>query len=363
MRLDDLDYTLPASQIAQHPPQQRDGARLLLLRRSDGQFADALFADLPKLLCGNELLVFNNARVLPARLFGHRQLASAAAGTQTSDDAGAQVEVFLSREIAPDTWEALVKPGKKLHVGTRILFGAGQLEGNILSRGNFGLRTVAFTSRDAHTVAQHFDSLGHMPLPPYIDRADAPADRERYQTVFNKRPVAVASPTAGLHFTPQTLEAIRARGIATCELTLNVGLGTFLPIRGETLEAHVMHAESYDIPAATAKQISEAHTVGRPILAVGTTVVRALEAAALRAAQCGSTRLLEPGPGEATLFMIPGFSFRVVNALLTNFHLPRSTLLALVSAFAGHERVRNAYLHAVSSGYRFYSYGDCMLIR
>jgi S-adenosylmethionine:tRNA ribosyltransferase-isomerase len=363
MRLDDLDYALPASLIAQHPPKQRDGARLLILDRSDGHFADALFSDLPNLLRGNELLVFNNARVLPARLFGRRQLASMAAGTQTPDDAGTQVEVFLSREIAPDTWEALVKPGKTLHMGTRILFGSsGQLQGNILSRGDFGLRTVAFSSRDAHTVAQHFDSLGHMPLPPYIDRADTLADRERYQTVFNKRPVAVAAPTAGLHFTPQTLEAIRARGIATCELTLNVGLGTFQPVRSETLESHVMHAEYYDIPPATAKQICEAHAAGRPILAVGTTVVRALEAAASRAAQSGSARLLEPGPGEATLFMIPGFSFRVVHALLTNFHLPRSTLLALVSAFAGHERVLNAYRHAVSSGYRFYSYGDCMLI-
>jgi S-adenosylmethionine:tRNA ribosyltransferase-isomerase len=362
MRPEDLDYALPAHLIAQYPPSERDGARLLLVNRSDGRFADSLFSDFPKLLHGDELLVFNNARVIPARLLGQQRIVKAGR-EPTQDVAGATVEVFLSREIAPNTWEALVKPGKKLQVGTGILFGAGELEGKILSRGEFGVRTIAFTSRDGHTVIDHIESLGHVPLPPYIDRQDAPDDRVRYQTVFNKRPVAVAAPTAGLHFTEQTLAAIHARGIETCELTLNVGLGTFLPIRSETLETHVMHAESYEIPESTAKQICEARASGRPILAVGTTVVRALEAAALEAAQSRSAHVIGAGTGEATLFMIPGFSFRVVNALLTNFHLPRSTLLALVSAFAGRDEVLKAYEHAVSSGYRFYSYGDCMLIR
>ena len=362
MRPEDLDYALPADLIAQYPPPQRDGARLLLLNRSDGRFVDALFCEFPKLLCGNELLVFNNARVIPARLFGRRKTLNEGR-EQTQDAAGAAVEVFLSREIAPNIWEALVKPGKKLQVGTCILFGAGELEGKILSRGEFGIRTIAFTSQDGNTVLHHIELLGHIPLPPYIGRADAPDDRVRYQTVFNKRPVAVAAPTAGLHFTEQTLAAIHARGIETCELTLSVGLGTFQPIRSETLETHVMHAESYEIPESTARRICEANAAGRPILAIGTTVVRALEAAALQSARSNSEHVIDAGMGEATLFMTPGFSFRVVNALLTNFHLPRSTLLALVSAFAGREQVLKAYEHAVSSGYRFYSYGDCMLIR
>jgi S-adenosylmethionine:tRNA ribosyltransferase-isomerase len=362
MRLDDFDYPLPRAHIAQYPPEERDGARLLLLNRSGGQFADALFSGFPSLLRGNELLVFNNARVIPARLFG-RQLPAAASSTPAHLAAAAPVEVFLSREIAPNTWEVLVRPGKKVQVGTRIVFGRCQLEGKIISRGDFGLRTVAFISHDALSVTEHIESLGHIPLPPYIDRPDAPADRERYQTVFNKRPVAVAAPTAGLHFTERTLAEIRARGIETCELTLHVGLGTFQPIRSETLEAHVMHEESYDIPGDAARRICLARAAGRPVLAVGTTVVRALEAAALRAAESGSRELLEAGSGAAALFISPGFSFRVVDALLTNFHLPRSTLLALVSAFAGREQVLTAYRHAVASGYRFYSYGDCMLIR
>jgi S-adenosylmethionine:tRNA ribosyltransferase-isomerase len=203
-----------------------------------------------------------------------------------------------------------------------------------------------------------------MPLPPYIDREDQPADRERYQTVFAKRPGAVAAPTAGLHFSEAILQGIRVRGMETCELTLNVGLGTFQPIRSATLEEHTMHAESYDIPAQTAERVRLARAAKRPILAVGTTVVRALEAAALRCASSDTkTPLLEAGPGEATLFIYPGFTFRVVNALLTNFHSPRSTLLALVSGFAGRENVLRAYAHAVERGYRFYSYGDCMLLR
>jgi S-adenosylmethionine:tRNA ribosyltransferase-isomerase len=207
-----------------------------------------------------------------------------------------------------------------------------------------------------------------MPLPPYISRTDEHSDRERYQTIFAKRAGAVAAPTAGLHFTPEILQAIRSRGVETCELTLHVGLGTFQPIRTETLQEHTMHPESYEIPEDTAARICAAHAAGRPILAVGTTVVRALEAAALRASELSrgrahSTRLVSAGSGEATLFMFPGFTFRVVNALLTNFHLPRSTLLALVSAFAGREQILAAYRHAVQRGYRFYSYGDCMLLR
>jgi S-adenosylmethionine:tRNA ribosyltransferase-isomerase len=372
MRLDDFDYDLPASQIAQYPPSQRDGARLLLVGRSSaGQalLSDTLFSQLPDLLRGDELLVFNNTRVIPARLFGRRaKLEEEIPATPRQPEATREVEVFLSREIAPDTWEALVKPGRKLQPGARILFGEGQLAGEIMGREDFGLRSIKFQSLDACTVTQHFDALGHMPLPPYINRAEENSDRERYQTVFAKRPGAVAAPTAGLHFTPEILQAIRERGVETCELTLHVGLGTFQPIRSETLEEHNMHAESYDIPEDAAARICAARAAGRPILAVGTTVVRALEAAALQALESASDRAKSPrliaaGGGQATLFMYPGFTFRVVDALLTNFHLPRSTLLALVSAFAGRGQILEAYRHAVLGGYRFYSYGDCMLVR
>jgi S-adenosylmethionine:tRNA ribosyltransferase-isomerase len=251
-----------------------------------------------------------------------------------------------------------------MQTGERVLFGEGEFEAEVTSRGELGLRTVRFVSHDAHSVPDHLEWLGHVPLPPYIDRADEASDRERYQTVFAKRPGAIAAPTAGLHFTPEILTKIRERGAEICELTLNVGLGTFQPVHGETLEDHVMHGEAYEIPEDTVERIGAARAAGRPVLAVGTTVVRALEDAALRAAGCAKNKkLLLAGQVEASLFIVPGFRFRVVDALLTNFHLPRSTLLALVCGFAGRENVLAAYRHAVEAGYRFYSYGDCMLIR
>jgi S-adenosylmethionine:tRNA ribosyltransferase-isomerase len=374
MRLEDFDYDLPAPQIAQFPPEKRDAARLLLAEgrtpnNNPLRLVDTQFSQFPSLLRGNELLVFNNTRVIPARLFGRPlEPESASSASPRHPVPSGQVEVLLSREIAPDTWEALVKPGKRFQPGARILFGEGKLSAEIISRDDFGLRSIKFQSLNEHTISQHFETLGHMPLPPYINRADETSDRERYQTIFAKRAGAVAAPTAGLHFMSEILQAIRARGVETCELTLHVGLGTFQPIRSETLEAHSMHAESYDIPEETAARICAARAAGRPILAVGTTVVRALEAAALRALELASgpaesANLIAAGSGEATLFMFPGFTFRVVDALLTNFHLPRSTLLALVSAFAGREQILAAYRHAVQNGYRFYSYGDCMLLR
>jgi S-adenosylmethionine:tRNA ribosyltransferase-isomerase len=364
MRLDELDYVLPQELIAQRPLDRRDASRLLSLNRVDGTWQDSAFAQLPSLLRGDELVVLNNTRVIPARLFGHR------AGVHSSPPSRAtrqehltgQVEVFLTRQIDLDTWQALVRPGRKMQIGERVLFGEGELEGEIVERGELGLRTVRFHSHDARGISEHIERLGHIPLPPYIDRGDESADRERYQTVFAKAPGAIAAPTAGLHFTPEILEQIRARGAEICELTLNVGLGTFQPIHSETLEGHLMHAESYEISEETAEGVDRAKAAGRPILAIGTTVVRALEDAALRAAESSSTTLVAAGKAEARLFIFPGFRFRVVEALLTNFHLPRSTLLALVCAFAGRERVLAAYRHAVETGYRFYSYGDCMLI-
>jgi S-adenosylmethionine:tRNA ribosyltransferase-isomerase len=365
VRLDQLDYDLPPSLIAQRPLPRRDSSRLLAMDRASGKLADRMFAELPSLLRGEELMVLNNARVIPARLFGRRlgMFSDAPSRASRQEHLSGTVEVFLARQVGPDVWEALVRPGRKMKTGERVVFGAGELEAEIIARGEFGVRTVRFTSRDPGAVTAHIERLGHVPLPPYIDRADESADRERYQTVFASRPGAVAAPTAGLHFTPELLSAIRARGVEVCELTLDVGLGTFQPIHSETLEGHVMHAEWYEISEQAAQQIQAAHCALRPILAVGTTVVRALEDAALRAAQASSETLVRSGKAEARLFIVPGFSFRVVNALLTNFHLPKSTLLALVYAFAGGQRVLTAYRHAVEAGYRFYSYGDCMLIR
>jgi S-adenosylmethionine:tRNA ribosyltransferase-isomerase len=365
MRLDELDYHLPRQQIAQRPLDRRDSSRLLLLDRSSGVFADRLFTEFPNLLRGDELLVFNNARVIPARLFGRRagvHSESPSRATKAEHLTG-KVEILLTREIDSETWEALVRPGRKMHVGERVLFGEGELEAQVLSRGQLGLRILRFTTHDQNSISQHFERLGHVPLPPYIERADESSDRERYQTVFAKRPGAIAAPTAGFHFSTEILERIRARGVEFCELTLNVGLGTFQPIHSETLESHVMHSEGYEIPEETADRIQAARAAGRAILAIGTTVVRALEDAALRAADSGVANLVVSGKAEAHLFIVPGFRFRVVEGLLTNFHLPRSTLLALVCAFAGRDHVLAAYKHAVEASYRFFSYGDCLLVR
>ena len=365
MRLDELDYQLPKSQIAQRPLPHRAHSKLLLLERSSGQYEGHGFTELPELLRGDELLVLNNARVIPARLFGRRLGVHADAPSRKTrrEHLSGRVEVFLARKVGEDTWEALVRPGRKMKTGERVVFGEGELEGEVVARGELGLRTLRFSSRDARSPEEHLERLGHVPLPPYIDREDEPADRERYQTVFASRPGAVAAPTAGLHFTREILDQIRERGCEICEITLDVGLGTFQPIHTETLEAHVMHGEHYEISEDTARRIASAKAALRPVLAVGTTVVRALEDSALRAQEAGSALPLLAGRAEARLFITPGFRFRLVDALLTNFHLPRSTLLALVCAFAGREFVLGAYRHAVEAGYRFYSYGDCMLIR
>jgi S-adenosylmethionine:tRNA ribosyltransferase-isomerase len=365
MRLDELDYHLPQDRIAQRPLERRDASRLLMLDRPTGAFSDRLFVEFPGLLHGNELIVLNNARVIPARLFGRRAgiHSQPPARATRAEHLSRRIEIFLTRQLDSDSWEALVRPGRKMPVGERVLFGDGELECEVTARGELGLRTLRFVTRDQRSIGEHLERLGHMPLPPYIDRADEISDRERYQTVFAKRPGAIAAPTAGLHFSPEILGQIRARGAEICELTLDVGLGTFQPIHSEALEGHVMHAESYEIPAETASRIQAARTAGRPILAVGTTVVRALEDSARRAVETGSANVVLAGKAEARLFITPGYPFRVVEGLLTNFHLPRSTLLALVCAFAGREHTLTAYKHAVEAGYRFYSYGDCMLIR
>ena len=365
MRIDELEYNLPQELIAQRPLERRDASRMLVLDRRNGLVEDRVFANFPNLLRADELLVCNNARVIPARLFGKRVgiHSQPASKSIAHEHLQGRVEVFLAKRLGADSWEALVRPGRKLPVGERIIFGQGELEGEIFERGELGLRTIQFRSRVTAEVDALLESLGHVPLPPYIERDDEISDRSRYQTIFAKRPGAVAAPTAGLHFTPEILEAVRARGVETCELTLDVGLGTFQPIHVEDLRDHVMHGERYEISPDAAAKINNARRSGRRILAVGTTVVRALEDAAVRAANDGAPETVAVGPAEAKLFITPGFSFRMVDELLTNFHLPRSTLLALVCAFAGKEPVMRAYRHAVEAKYRFYSYGDCMLIR
>jgi S-adenosylmethionine:tRNA ribosyltransferase-isomerase len=249
-----------------------------------------------------------------------------------------------------------------VRVGEVIVFGEGELEAEVTGRGEFGVRQVRLVAKDGDTQAA-IERLGHVPLPPYIRRVDEANDGVRYQTVFARRGNAVAAPTAGLHFTPKMLERLRARGVEICELTLEVGLGTFQPIHEEEIEQHKIHSENYEIPAETADKIMSAKTAGRPILAIGTTVVRALENAAQQASINSNKRSRMAGAGEAKIFIYPGHEFRVVDQMLTNFHLPCSSLLVMVAAFAGRKLVFDAYRHAISAGYRFYSYGDCMLIR
>jgi S-adenosylmethionine:tRNA ribosyltransferase-isomerase len=363
MNVTDFDYELPPEQIAQHPLAERDASRMLLLDRATGDREDRFFRELPDLLRGDELIVVNNTRVLPARLFGRRAGIHAEATGQNNpgrrEFLQAPIEVLLVRQVGSDTWETLVRPGRKVPVGERIVFGEGELEGIVEGRGEYGLRVLRFTSRNG--FRQSVDRLGHIPLPPYIKRTDEPLDRERYQTVFAREGSAVAAPTAGLHFTPEIIARIRARGIEIAEVTLDVGLGTFEPVRTERLEDHPIHAEAYEIPEATAVALSRARHAKRPVLAIGTTVVRALEDAAEK--NEGRSEPVAAGKSEAKIFLYPGKIFRIVNQLLTNFHLPQSSLLALVAAFAGRENVLRAYRHAVDTGYRFYSYGDAMLIR
>jgi S-adenosylmethionine:tRNA ribosyltransferase-isomerase len=366
MYLNDFYYELPLAQIAQQPLADRGASRMLVFGRETRRCEDRRFSDLPEILRGDELVIVNNARVIPARLFGWRlgvhaekQREESAAGHKFPK---ARIEVLLLRQIEPNLWEALVRPGRKIGIGERIVFGDSRLEAEVVRRGAFGLRELHISGTD--NVFAEIDRIGHMPLPPYIRRSDKPLDRERYQTIFASRPGAVAAPTAGLHFTPAILDRLRNRGIEVRQLTLHVGLGTFQPIHSENLEEHQIHSEEYEIPAETADAIRAARRERRPILAIGTTVVRALEDSARKAetrgAQAGEVLV---GTGVADLFVLPGHRFSVVNQLLTNFHLPRSTLLVLVAAFAGREGILAAYQRAVSDGYRFYSYGDCMLIR
>jgi len=360
MKLTDLNFHLPPEQIAQRPPEERDSSRMLLLDRASGAWEERPFRELPGLFHGDELIVLNNARVLPARLFGRRE------GRKSSQTAGKSavrnqspsgvIEVLLVRQLEPAVWEALVRPGRKVPIGERLVFADGELEAEVLTREDFGLRALRFTSKgEFHETLRR---LGRIPLPPYIQRDDDEADRLRYQTVYAQKGSAVAAPTAGLHFTPDILGCLRGRGIEIAEVTLDVGLGTFEPVRTEILEEHKIHKEAYEITNAAAAAIARAKNQNRPVLAIGTTVVRTLEDAAEKGAGA-----VKAGRADAEIFLYPGKPFRIVDQLLTNFHLPQSSLLGLVAAFAGRENVLRAYRHAVDAKFRFYSYGDCMLIR
>ncbi len=371
MSLSDFQFDLPQDRIAQQPLPERDASRMLILNREKQSSEDSMFRAFPDLLRGDELIVVNNARVIPARLFGRRKGArSEKPGRDrhtVREFLSSQIEVLLTRQTGQDEWEALVRPGRKIRVGERVEFGDGELTAEVVSRGEYGLRRIRLTAKGS--VSQTIERLGHVPLPPYISRQDEVADRERYQTIFADRPGAVAAPTAGLHFSPAILDRLRDRNIETAAITLDVGLGTFQPIHEEEIEKHRIHSERYEIPEAAAAAICKARREGRPIFAVGTTVVRALEDAAEKSAARHREKhdavsfLIEPGTAEASIFINPGHKFRLVDQLLTNFHLPQSTLLILVSAFAGREFILQAYRHAVDDRYRFYSYGDCMWIK
>lgn len=350
MLVKEFDFDLPDDRIAQEPP-PRGESRLLVLSAPPGSPArHRRVADLPELLHPGDLLVVNDTRVIPARLFGRRVLPE---GGQ-----GGRVELLLVEPVGPEgttEWEALARPGRKARPGTRLRFDDG-LEAEVLGRLGDGRHQVRFSE----PVEPHLERLGHVPLPPYVKREDRPEDRERYQTVFARTPGAIAAPTAGLHFTPELLERLAARGIETARVTLHVGIGTFKPVTADLVHEHAMDEERYQVPEATAAAIRETRRLGGRVVAVGTTVVRTLESVA-REAPGGEWGEIAAGTGRTALFIYPGFRFRVVDALLTNFHLPRSTLLMLVSAFAGRDRVLAAYREAIEEGYRFYSYGDAML--
>jgi S-adenosylmethionine:tRNA ribosyltransferase-isomerase len=413
LRVSDFDFNLPAELIAQQPPAERGQSRMLVVNRSTGALRDGAFGEFPSLLNPGDLLVLNDTRVIPARLFAHRVKMPGGPGlaseTWESKQPSGKIEVMLTEPATPQTlggpgpdfrtwestklsgiqisgagapdpsrlgtwetkgsnppsssenlWRALVRPGRKVAIGEILVFpdpsGGIALEAEVIERGQFGERLLRFKPVDDFFAV--LDRIGHIPLPPYIRRDDADADRERYQTVFSRERGSVAAPTAGLHFTPQILDMLANRGVEVARLTLHVGLGTFAPLRVERVDQVHLHRERYTLSAPAAEAINRAVSEGRRIVAVGTTVVRTLEHCALQAA--GSP--LEPHSGETEIFISPGFQFRLVSALLTNFHLPQSSLLMLVSAFAGREPVLAAYRHAVEQSYRFFSYGDCMFL-
>jgi S-adenosylmethionine:tRNA ribosyltransferase-isomerase len=353
LNVSEFDFDLPDELVAQAPPAERGGSRLMVMDRASGRITHQQFSELPSLLRAGDVLAVNDTRVFPARLIGIRL------------PGGGAAECFLIRPAdEPDTWIALVHPGQRLREGSRMVFGAGGaggaggvLNAEVVGRHFHGRRTVRLWTEDGSPVRDAIDALGHMPLPPYIKRADTEGDRDRYQTVYARARGSIAAPTAGLHFTPAILDALREKGVEQISITLHVGYGTFQPIRVERVEDHQMEAERYEVTRDTAAVLTRALAEGRRIIAVGTTTTRTLESLTL-----SPGGEVQAGSGATSIFIHPGHQFRIVSGLITNFHLPQSSLLMLVSAFAGREPVLAAYREAVANRYRFYSYGDAMFI-
>lgn len=338
MNVSEFNYDLPEELIAQTPVEPRDTSRLLTLDRQTGATKQGTFRDILADVRPDDVWVFNNTRVIPARLYGKRPT-------------GGRLEVLLLHPLGEDRWEVLVRPGKKALPGTALTFDAG-VTATVEDRTEFGGRVLKFAYDG--DFYERLDEIGEMPLPPYIH--ERLQDRERYQTVYSKTPGSAAAPTAGLHFTPEVMKEIAARGATVCYVTLDVGLGTFRPVSVTQIEAHHMHSETYNVSEETARLINEAKRAGRRIVAVGTTSVRTLEAA-------GQSGVVKAGSGATELFIYPGYEFKIVDAMVTNFHLPQSTLLMMISAFAGKDHVLAAYREAVAAKYRFFSFGDAMWIR
>jgi len=342
MRVSDFDYDLPPGLIAQQPVPRRDDSRMMVVDRRAGTIAHRRFSEFPGLITAGDLLVLNDTRVIPAKAWGTR--------------GSARIEFLFLEEREPGVWEVLCRPARRVRRGDVIVFAEG-FSGFVLEAGDEGRRVLRF---EGPGIVARLKDIGYAPLPPYIkrskeDRVRRAGDLERYQTVFARRDGAIAAPTAGLHFTTETLEALQEKGVDVETVTLDVGPATFQPVRVETVEEHRMLGEKYSITARAAAAITEAKRAGRPVTAVGTTVVRTIESA-------WADDRLRPGEGVSALFIYPGYEFRVVDRLLTNFHLPKSTLLMLVAAFAGHDLIMRAYREAVAERYRFFSYGDCMLV-
>ncbi|HEX4949273.1 MAG TPA: tRNA preQ1(34) S-adenosylmethionine ribosyltransferase-isomerase QueA [Blastocatellia bacterium] len=348
MHISEFNFELPQELIAQQPLEPRDQSRMLVVDRRAGKWRDSYFAELPTLLSANDVLVINNTRVFPARVLGHRVV---------KGKAGAKIEALLVRRLTEDEWEVMAKPGRALPVGAQLDFGAGRLQAEVTSILADGRRVLRFSVRG--NLDQIVDEIGNTPLPPYIKRDYDEAirlDEPRYQTIYAKERGAIAAPTAGLHFTERIFAELKARGVVILEITHHVGAATFQPVRVENIAEHQIEAERYEISAVVAATLNQAKAAGKRIIAVGTTTTRAVESA------IDENGIIQAGNKSTDLFIYPGFQFRAINALITNFHLPQSSLLMLVAAFAGRELSLNAYRHAVQQQYRFYSYGDCMFI-
>lgn len=348
MHINEFDYHLPEALIAQYPTDRRDHSRLLVIDRKTGQIEHRHFFDIVDYLQAGDCLVMNNSKVLPARLFGEKE--------QT----GAKIEFLLIKRLRGDEWETMVKPGKRLKPGDRVHFSdSPRLSADILDYGEDGTRTVRFHyDKEEHSFSSILQKVGSIPLPPYIHRESGTFDQDRYQTVYSncEKEGSVAAPTAGLHFTPELLAKAAEKGVETAQVTLHVGIGTFRPVKCETVEEHKMHFEEYEIEPEAAERINRVKQAGGRIISVGTTSTRTIESAA------DEQGIVHPGEGNTDIFIYPGYRFRVIDSLITNFHLPKSTLLMLISALYDREKILSAYEEAVANEYRFFSYGDAMLI-